>query len=125
MHVLETTQTHIIANIKCSNATIQNVNSMPQQYYTYVAYHSNPCTLQALSGLLTTIILSLPALWNVGAILALLFYIFGYVSVQLFGNIQRNGALSEHANFETMPTALLTLFRISTSDEWRGIMEAC
>lgn len=31
--------------------------------------------------------------------------------------------LSEHANFENMGMAILTLFRVATGDDWTGVMK--
>lgn len=44
---------------------------------------------QGLRSLFGTLIVSLPAFWNVGALLGLLFYIYAYVGVLLLGNIKR------------------------------------
>jgi len=53
--------------------------------------------------------MTLPSLWNVGAILCLLFYMFSILGVQLFSTIQFGDAYEEHANFRTFSHAFLTL----------------
>ena len=91
--------------------------------------------LKGLRDLLETLVASLPAFWNVGALVALLFFIYAYVGVILFGTTLRvnedgeneteTGGLNEHANFESFPRAVLTLFRVATNDEWVGVMRDC
>ena len=58
------------------------------------------------------------------------FFIYAYVGVILFGttprtNTNEGGSLDEHANFESFPRAVLTLFRVATNDEWVGVMRDC
>lgn len=55
--------------------------------------------LQGLKALLTTLIVSLPAFYNVGALLMLVFFMYSYVAVLLFGTIQPQAAITNHANF--------------------------
>ena len=74
-----------------------------------------------LRSLLSTLVTSLPAFWNVGALVLLLFFIYAYVGVLTFGSVRRGDALNEHANFESFPMAMLTLFRVATNDEWVGL----
>lgn len=38
-----------------------------------------------------TLMLSLPAFWNVGGLLALMFFIYAYVGMLLLGHVKRNG----------------------------------
>ncbi len=45
---------------------------------------------QGLRSLFGTLIISLPAFWNVGALIALLFFIYSYVGVLLLGSVQYN-----------------------------------
>ena len=82
-------------------------------------------SLKGLKNLFDTLIVSLPAFWNVGALLLLLFFIFSYIGVLFFGTTVRGDSLNEHANFETFLGAMLTLFRIATNDEWVGLMHDC
>ena len=49
---------------------------------------------------MSTLMISLPAFYNVGALIGLLWFIYSYVGVLLFGNIKRGTALNDHANFE-------------------------
>ena len=55
--------------------------------------------MQGLKALLTTLIISLPAFYNVGALLMLVFFMYSYVAVLIFGSIQPQAAINDHANF--------------------------
>jgi len=81
--------------------------------------------LKGIKALFETLIVSLPAFWNVGALLALLFFIYAYIGVMLFSGVVPGENLNEHANFESFGMALLTLFRVATNDEWVGVMQDC
>ena len=65
--------------------------------------------LQGLKALLTTLIISLPAFYNVGALLVLVFFMYSYVAVLIFGSIQRQAAITSHANFENFGKELCML----------------
>lgn len=75
-----------------------------------------------LRTLFQTLAFSFPALFNVGGVLSLFFFIYAVVGVQLFGCVKRGTHLNRHANFEHFGRALLTLFRMSTGESWNGIM---
>jgi hypothetical protein len=49
----------------------------------------NDC-FQGVRNLVGTLVVSLPAFYNVGALLFLFFFIWGYVGVILFGKVARN-----------------------------------
>lgn len=53
--------------------------------------HCVCCVLQGLRSLFGTLMLSLPAFWNVGGLLALMFFIYAYVGMLLLGHVKRNG----------------------------------
>jgi hypothetical protein len=82
-------------------------------------------SLKGVNSLLETLMVSLPAFWNVGALVLLLFFIYSYVGVLTFGTTIRGDSLNEHANFESFQVAMLTLFRVATNDEWAGLMKDC
>jgi len=81
---------------------------------------------KSLRTLFQTLLYSMPALVNVGSVLALFFFIFAVMGMNLFGKIvPTDGELSRYAKFEDFPTAVLTLFRMSTGEAWNGIMHDC
>ena len=82
-------------------------------------------SFKGLKSLFENLLVSLPAFWNVGALVLLLFFIYSYVGVLTFGTVVRADSINEHANFESFPTAMLTLFRVATNDEWVGLMQDC
>ncbi|CAG9463932.1 unnamed protein product [Pedinophyceae sp. YPF-701] len=78
--------------------------------------------VRGLNEMFYTLYLSLPAFGNVGAFLLLLFFMYAYVGVLLFGESPRTPSINEHANFSDFGRAMITLFRASTNDEWVSIM---
>jgi len=75
-----------------------------------------------LMAIVMTVYHSLPALFNVGCLTALFFVIFACLGVSLFGQVVYGAQLSRWANFETFGTAMLTLFRVATGEDWNGMM---
>eukprot|EP00756_Hemistasia_phaeocysticola_P018451 Hpha_TRINITY_DN15595_c0_g2::TRINITY_DN15595_c0_g2_i1::g.108714::m.108714/K04842/SCN10A; voltage-gated sodium channel type X alpha len=72
--------------------------------------------------LIETLWYSLPYLSNIGLFLMLLFFIYATLGLYLFHDVKHGEYLTYHANFDTWPTALLVLFRVSTGENWNGIM---
>lgn len=79
-------------------------------------------TKKNLKILFNTFINALPQLANVGSILFLFLFIYGVLAVQFFGGVKLQHELNIHANFQTFGTAMLTLFRMSTGEDWNLIM---
>jgi len=77
---------------------------------------------KGLRTLFSTLILSLPALWNVGGMLLLFFFMFAVMGMQLFGSVVYGEFLNRHANFTTFLRSMGTLFRMATGEAWNGIM---
>uniref|UniRef100_A0A3B3CKV4 Voltage-dependent P/Q-type calcium channel subunit alpha-1A n=1 Tax=Oryzias melastigma TaxID=30732 RepID=A0A3B3CKV4_ORYME len=69
------------------------------------------------------------ALPYVCLLIAMLFFIYAIIGMQLFGNIaldeEEESAISEHNNFRTFIMALMLLFRSATGEAWHEIMLAC
>ena len=57
--------------------------------------------------------------WSVHVIL---FFVYSVLCVQLFGLVVEGEFLTSDANFKNFPQALLLLIRITTGEEWNGIM---
>uniref|UniRef100_A0A8C1NUD7 Calcium channel, voltage-dependent, T type, alpha 1H subunit a n=1 Tax=Cyprinus carpio TaxID=7962 RepID=A0A8C1NUD7_CYPCA len=81
-----------------------------------------------MRALLDTVMQALPQVGNLGLLFMLLFFIYAALGVELFGKLECNDnnpceGLSRHATFENFGMAFLTLFRISTGDNWNGIMK--
>eukprot|EP00968_Pinguiococcus_pyrenoidosus_P016025 scaffold1505_cov256-Pinguiococcus_pyrenoidosus.AAC.25 len=78
-----------------------------------------------LRKLFNTLISAVPVCANVFSVVALVFFIAAVVAVQLFARVQPDGQLiNEQANFQSFGTALLTLVRFSTGENWNGFMYA-
>ena len=52
-------------------------------------------------------------------------YVFAVHFMNLFGNVAYQGCLDENQNFRDVPTAMLTLFGISTGDKFTCMAHSC
>ncbi|XP_068460360.1 calcium channel, voltage-dependent, P/Q type, alpha 1A subunit, b isoform X4 [Clinocottus analis] len=79
--------------------------------------------------LLWTFVQSFKALPYVCLLIAMLFFIYAIIGMQLFGNLnldeEGDSAINEHNNFRTFIMALMLLFRSATGEAWHDIMLAC
>uniref|UniRef100_A0A674K4V9 Voltage-dependent P/Q-type calcium channel subunit alpha n=1 Tax=Terrapene triunguis TaxID=2587831 RepID=A0A674K4V9_9SAUR len=80
--------------------------------------------------LLWTFVQSFKALPYVCLLIAMLFFIYAIIGMQVFGNIgiedeEEDSAITEHNNFRTFFQALMLLFRSATGEAWHEIMLAC
>ncbi|KAF0036998.1 hypothetical protein F2P81_009872 [Scophthalmus maximus] len=79
--------------------------------------------------LLWTFVQSFKALPYVCLLIAMLFFIYAIIGMQLFGNLALDeegaSAINEHNNFRTFIMALMLLFRSATGEAWHDIMLAC
>eukprot|EP00698_Gefionella_okellyi_P022939 TRINITY_DN7700_c0_g1_i1.p1 TRINITY_DN7700_c0_g1~~TRINITY_DN7700_c0_g1_i1.p1 ORF type:complete len:2097 (+),score=441.12 TRINITY_DN7700_c0_g1_i1:85-6375(+) len=67
-----------------------------------------------------------PSLVSVGVLLLLTYFVFTILGMQFFGKVVRlEGGFTDELNFSTFPLALLTMFRVSTMDDWNIVMIAC
>ena len=73
--------------------------------------------------LLFALIISLPALLNIGALLFLIMFIYAIIGMSSFGYVKKSGAIDDVVNFETFGSSMLLLFRISTSAGWNDVLE--
>ncbi|XP_048029223.1 calcium channel, voltage-dependent, P/Q type, alpha 1A subunit, b isoform X13 [Megalobrama amblycephala] len=77
--------------------------------------------------LLWTFVQSFKALPYVCLLIAILFFIYAIIGMQLFGNLKLDDetAVNDHNNFRTFIMALMLLFRSATGEAWHEIMLAC
>uniref|UniRef100_A0A670Z074 Voltage-dependent N-type calcium channel subunit alpha n=1 Tax=Pseudonaja textilis TaxID=8673 RepID=A0A670Z074_PSETE len=77
--------------------------------------------------LLWTFVQSFKALPYVCLLIAMLFFIYAIIGMQVFGNIalDDDSAINRHNNFQTFLQALMLLFRSATGEAWHEIMLAC
>uniref|UniRef100_I3KFB2 Voltage-dependent T-type calcium channel subunit alpha n=1 Tax=Oreochromis niloticus TaxID=8128 RepID=I3KFB2_ORENI len=81
-----------------------------------------------MRALLDTVMQALPQVGNLGLLFMLLFFIYAALGVELFGKLDCSDenpceGLGRHATFRNFGMAFLTLFRVSTGDNWNGIMK--
>ncbi|KAI4899043.1 hypothetical protein NFI96_001213, partial [Prochilodus magdalenae] len=82
----------------------------------------------SILGSITDILVTeLGALPYVCLLIAILFFIYAIIGMQLFGNLalDEEEAINEHNNFRTFIMALMLLFRSATGEAWHEIMLAC
>ncbi|GFS83443.1 voltage-dependent calcium channel type D subunit alpha-1 [Nephila pilipes] len=82
---------------------------------------------EGIRTLLWTFIKSFQALPYVALLIAMLFFIYAVIGMQVFGKIALDPGTEIHRNnnFQTFPQAVLVLFRSATGEAWQEIMMAC
>uniref|UniRef100_A0A5K3EI23 Voltage-dependent L-type calcium channel subunit alpha n=1 Tax=Mesocestoides corti TaxID=53468 RepID=A0A5K3EI23_MESCO len=89
---------------------------------------------ESIRKLLWTFIKSFQALPYVALLIAMLFFIYAVIGMQLFGKISlyqpglepgEDGVIHRSNNFRSFFFALLVLFRSATGESWQEIMLAC
>ncbi|XP_037914495.1 voltage-dependent calcium channel type A subunit alpha-1 isoform X2 [Hermetia illucens] len=77
--------------------------------------------------LLWTFVQSFKALPYVCLLIAMLFFIYAIIGMQVFGNIAltSDNAITRHNNFRSFVQGLMLLFRCATGEAWPNIMLAC
>ncbi|TMS15284.1 hypothetical protein E3U43_021746 [Larimichthys crocea] len=82
-----------------------------------------------LGSITDILVTELGALPYVCLLIAMLFFIYAIIGMQLFGNIaieeDGDSAINQHNNFRTFVQALMLLFRSATGEAWHDIMLAC
>uniref|UniRef100_A0A8C2BPG3 Voltage-dependent L-type calcium channel subunit alpha n=1 Tax=Cyprinus carpio TaxID=7962 RepID=A0A8C2BPG3_CYPCA len=82
---------------------------------------------EGIRTLLWTFIKSFQALPYVALLIAMLFFIYAVIGMQMFGKIAMvdHTQINRNNNFQTFPQAVLLLFRCATGEAWQDIMLAC
>ncbi|CAF0765433.1 unnamed protein product [Adineta ricciae] len=82
---------------------------------------------EGIRTLLWTFIKSFQALPYVALLIAMLFFIYAVIGMQMFGKIALDDdtAINMNNNFQTFFNSLLVLFRSSTGEAWQEIMYGC
>lgn len=73
-----------------------------------------------MRSLYATLIASIPAFGNVGALIGLILFMYAYVGVYLFGKLKWHVGINEAVNFRNFPQAIVLLLRVATMDNWCG-----
>uniref|UniRef100_A0A9J7WZB0 Sodium channel protein n=1 Tax=Cyprinus carpio carpio TaxID=630221 RepID=A0A9J7WZB0_CYPCA len=72
--------------------------------------------------LLFALMMSLPALFNIGLLLFLIMFIFSIFGMSNFGYVKKEGGIDDMFNFETFGNSIICLFMITTSAGWDGLL---
>ncbi|XP_048586351.1 sodium channel protein 1 brain isoform X2 [Nematostella vectensis] len=73
--------------------------------------------------LLFSLVISTPALFNIGALLFLIIFIYAIIGMSIFGHVKKTEALNDVVNFETFGSSFVLLFRLMTSAGWNDILD--
>ncbi|XP_058488338.1 sodium channel, voltage gated, type VIII, alpha subunit b isoform X4 [Solea solea] len=72
--------------------------------------------------LLFALMMSLPALFNIGLLLFLVMFIFSIFGMSNFGYVKHGAGIDDLYNFETFGNSMIILFMITTSAGWDGLL---
>ncbi|RVE70489.1 hypothetical protein OJAV_G00065000 [Oryzias javanicus] len=72
--------------------------------------------------LLFALMMSLPALFNIGLLLFLVMFIFSIFGMSNFGYVKHSAGIDDLYNFETFGNSMIILFMITTSAGWDGLL---
>ncbi|XP_031421611.1 sodium channel, voltage gated, type VIII, alpha subunit a isoform X4 [Clupea harengus] len=72
--------------------------------------------------LLFALMMSLPALFNIGLLLFLVMFIFSIFGMSNFAYVKREMGIDDMYNFETFGNSMICLFMITTSAGWDGLL---
>ncbi|KAG8138734.1 hypothetical protein E2320_001534 [Naja naja] len=72
--------------------------------------------------LLFALMMSLPALFNIGLLLFLVMFIYAIFGMANFAYVVREAGIDDMFNFETFGNSMLCLFQITTSAGWDGLL---
>ncbi|NXA94326.1 SCN5A protein, partial [Melanocharis versteri] len=72
--------------------------------------------------LLFALMMSLPALFNIGLLLFLVMFIYAIFGMSTFAYVKMEGGIDDMFNFQTFANSMLCLFQITTSAGWDGLL---
>uniref|UniRef100_A0A8C0FJU4 Sodium channel protein n=1 Tax=Bubo bubo TaxID=30461 RepID=A0A8C0FJU4_BUBBB len=73
--------------------------------------------------LLFALMMSLPALFNIGLLLFLVMFIYAIFGMSNFAYVKREAGIDDMFNFETFGNSMICLFQITTSAGWDGLLD--
>uniref|UniRef100_A0A8C6J0X2 Sodium channel protein n=1 Tax=Melopsittacus undulatus TaxID=13146 RepID=A0A8C6J0X2_MELUD len=77
---------------------------------------------RGIRALLFALLMSLPALFNIGLLLFLVMFIYAVVGMTNFACVGWEGGINNLFNFQTFDSSILCLFQITTSAGWDGLL---
>uniref|UniRef100_A0A4W2IBJ2 Sodium channel protein n=1 Tax=Bos indicus x Bos taurus TaxID=30522 RepID=A0A4W2IBJ2_BOBOX len=72
--------------------------------------------------LLFALMMSLPALFNIGLLLFLVMFIYAIFGMSNFAYVKKEAGINDMFNFETFANSMICLFQITTSAGWDGLL---
>uniref|UniRef100_A0A8C4SE12 Sodium channel protein n=1 Tax=Erpetoichthys calabaricus TaxID=27687 RepID=A0A8C4SE12_ERPCA len=72
--------------------------------------------------LLFALMMSLPALFNIGLLLFLVMFIYAIFGMSNFMYVKKQNGIDDMFNFETFGNSMICLFQITTSAGWDGLL---
>ncbi|XP_033624023.1 sodium channel protein type 10 subunit alpha isoform X2 [Fukomys damarensis] len=72
--------------------------------------------------LLFALMMSLPALFNIGLLLFLVMFIYSIFGMASFPHVKAEAGIDDMFNFKTFANSMLCLFQITTSAGWDGLL---
>ena len=81
--------------------------------------------IKGINNLAQTLKFSLPMIMNILSLVLLSIFIYSIIGCSLFGNLSSNvkfKTLDDYINFKNFFYSFMTLVKISTNDDWAGIM---
>uniref|UniRef100_A0A8C4YM51 Sodium channel protein n=1 Tax=Gopherus evgoodei TaxID=1825980 RepID=A0A8C4YM51_9SAUR len=72
--------------------------------------------------LLFALMMSLPALFNIGLLLFLVMFIYAIFGMSKFAYVKKESGIDDMFNFETFGNSMICLFQITTSAGWDGLL---
>ncbi|KAK5921060.1 hypothetical protein CgunFtcFv8_024797 [Champsocephalus gunnari] len=72
--------------------------------------------------LLFALMMSLPALFNIGLLLFLVMFIYAIFGMSNFAYVKKEAGIDDLFNFETFANSMICLFQITTSAGWDGLL---
>ena len=78
---------------------------------------------EGIKRLVFSLAISLTALFNIGAILFLIMFIYALIGMSFFANVKKTGALNDIVNFETFLNSMLLVFRLMTAAGWNDVLD--
>nr|XP_039270948.1 sodium channel protein type 4 subunit alpha B-like [Styela clava] len=73
--------------------------------------------------LILTLMISLPALFNIAVLLGVFMIIFAILGMSFFMDVKLRGALNDIVNFRTFGNSMMLLFRLMTSAGWNDVLD--
>jgi hypothetical protein len=119
---------HIVTQIIMWAAQILELDCLVLCFFHFLEHvwqsAGSACKVQILPGLrrmFNTLIMSAPAMFNVGSLLFLVIFVYGVLGMNLFG-LEPRMEQARHAHFRTIGASLLLMFRVFTGDDWLIVM---